>query len=85
MVKEAVEGELKKLPEEIQKMPEAQAAILIAQAMDISSALTPQHVAQLNKALLENLDRLRSLAPGEEEEDQLAQLRARIADRSAAT
>ena len=85
MVKEAVEGELQKLPEEIQKMPEAQAAILIAQAMDISSALTPQHVAQLNKALLENLDRLRSLAPGEEEEDQLAQLRARIADRSAAT
>ena len=85
MVKEAVEGELQKLPEEIQKMPEAQAAILIAQAMDISSALTPQHVAQLNKALLENLDRLRSLAPGEEEEDQRAQLRARIADRSAAT
>ena len=78
MVKEALEAELKKLPEDIQNGPEAKLALSLAQTID-HDATSATAKANLAKVLVEVIDRLRSLAPSEEEEDELARIRKRIA------
>ena len=74
MVKEALEGYLKGLPEDIQNSVEAKLALSIASQIDHdTTSATAQ--GQLAKVLVELLDRLRSLAPSEEEEDELVRIR----------
>ncbi|HSE45107.1 MAG TPA: hypothetical protein VLA89_07235 [Gemmatimonadales bacterium] len=78
MVKKALEAELKKLPEDIQNGAEAKLALSLAQTID-HDATSATAKANLAKVLVEVIDRLRSLAPSEEEEDELARIRKRIA------
>ena len=83
MVKEALEAEISKLPAEIQNGAEAKLALSIAETIDHDTTSATAK-ANLAKVLVEVIDRLRSLAPREEEEDELAKLRKRIAGGAAA-
>jgi len=83
MVKPALEAELKKLPEDIQKGPEAALAVSIAETID-NDKTSATAKANLAKVLVEVLDRLRSLAPSEEEEDALSAIVKRLDRRTAA-
>ena len=83
MVKEALEAELQKLPEDISGGTEAKLALSLATTID-HDATSATAKANLAKVLVEVLDRLRSLAPSEEVEDELAKLRNRIAGGTAA-
>ena len=83
MVKSAVEAFLKQLPEDVQKTPWAALAQSLATSIDHDKTSATAK-ALITPRLVEVLDRLQSLAPGEEAEDELAKLRKRVAGSAAA-
>ncbi len=81
-VVEAVERDLKKLPKELAESALGASALSLAAEMDQPNSATSKSMCA--RALLETLDRLRSLAPPKREEDELDDLRTRRAKRKAA-
>ena len=82
MVGPAVRAEIDQLPEEVQQSAEAAASLSIALILDDGDVAASAKAA-LYKMLLETLDRLRALAP-EQQEDSIDQLRARRDSRRSA-
>ena len=82
MVRPAVDAYVASLPEEVRKSAWAALAESVADSIDNCGAETA--IAPLTKTLMELLDQLRELAPSEEQEDELAKLRKRVAGSAAA-
>ncbi len=82
MVKPAVDAYVASLPEEIQKSAYAALAQSLANSIDNCGAETA--IAPLTKTLMELLEKLRELAPSEEQEDELSAIRKRLAGSAAA-
>ena len=82
-VREAVEAELQDLPEDLRKSPFAAIALTLSDCLDDAKASATSK-SLVTKSLLDTLDRLRALAPSEEQEDKISDLRSRIAARRTA-
>ncbi len=82
MVRPAVDAYVQSLPEDVQKSAYAALAQSLANSIDNCGAETA--IAPLTKTLMELLDKLRELAPREEQEDELNAIRKRLTGRTAA-
>jgi hypothetical protein len=71
----AVERDLAKWPADLADSALAASALALASEMDEHNSATSKSMCA--KALLETMDRLRSLAPANEEDDALDELRSR--------
>lgn len=83
MVTPALEAELKKLPEDAQNSALAATALSLAKVID-GGETSAGAKAALYKVYIELLDRLRALAPDEQQEDKLDELRKRRSSRRSA-
>lgn len=83
-VREAVESDLKKFPEELQVSAWAAVALTMADVLDDKSNSATSR-SMCAKVLIDTMEKLRGLAGHEEEEDGLDELSSRRAARSAAT
>lgn len=77
----AVERDLMALPDDLANSALGASALALAREMDSQNSATSKSMCA--KALLETMDRLRSLAPEREEKDQVDDLSARRAARIA--
>lgn len=83
MVNTALEAFIGTLPQHTQDSAEAALAKSLAQTIDHGDTSATAK-ANLAKVLVELLDRLRELAPSEDQEDKLDDIRKRLAGRTAA-
>jgi RecA/RadA recombinase len=83
MVTQAAQALLQGYPEDIQKSAEAALLLQVAATID-NDKTSATALAALAKVLVEVIDRLRALAPSEEQEDELEANRKRLDRRTAA-